>query len=178
MERDQLLVVLEHRFHNHPKRHVGLDWERVKSALSKNPEKLQSIIEMELTDGEPDVVDYDLKTGEFTFCDCSQETPKGRVSLCYDRAGLESRKDDKPANTATDLAMTMGIEVLSEEEYLRFQRLAEFDLKTSSWIKTPDAIRKLGGALFAECRYGRIFIGHNGAQSYYSRRGFRGMVRI
>lgn len=177
-QRKELLDVLEDRFEKHPKRHQGLDWPEVKAKLEVNPAKLWSLHEMESTGGEPDVVGWDLKTGEYLFFDCSPETPKGRRSVCYDREGLESRKEHRPENTAVDLAAAMGIELLTEEEYLALQKLGEFDTKTSSWVKTPAEIRKLGGALYGELRYGRVFTGHNGAQSYYAVRGFRGVLRV
>jgi len=159
-------------------RHVGLAWGSVKARLAANPAKLWSLEEMERTGGEPDVVGLDKKTGEYLFVDCSPESPKGRMSVCYDRAGLESRKEHKPANTAMDMAAAMGIELLTEDQYQELQRLGSFDTKTSSWVKAPPEIRKLGGALYGERRYGRLFVGHNGAQSYYSARGFRGVLRV
>lgn len=177
-ERDELLGVLQARFEKNMNRHMGLDWAKVLARLEASPEKLWSLREMEDTGGEPDVVDHDPKTGETIFFDCSPETPKGRVSLCYDRAGLDSRKEHKPKDTAMDMAMAMGIELLTEEQYLQLQRLGEFDTKTSSWVKTPADFRKPGGALYCERRYGRIFVGHNGAQSYYNSRGFRGVLRV
>ena len=177
-QREELLRALEARFEKHLGRHQGLQWAKVKAKLEAHPEKLWSLNEMERTGGEPDVVGQDKKTGEYLFFDCSPETPKGRVSVCYDREGLESRKEHKPANTAMDMATAMGIELLTEEEYRELQELGEFDLKTSSWVKTPPDIRKRGGALYYERRYGRIFVGHNGAQSYYSARAFRGSLRV
>ena len=174
---EALLTTLSNRFENNMSRPKGLAWATVKARLEANPEKLSSLSEMERTGGEPDVVSHDKKTGELVFFDCSPETPKGRVSLCYDREGLESRKEHKPKNTAMDLAAEMGIEVLTEEQYLELQKLGSFDLKTSSWVKSPPDIRKPGGALYCERRYNRIFGGHNGAQSYYSSRGFRGALR-
>lgn len=159
-------------------RHVGLDWGSVKARLAANPAKLWSLEEMERTGGEPDVVGLDKKTGEYLFVDCSPESPKGRMSVCYDRAGLESRREHKPANTAMDMAAAMGIELLTEDQYQELQKLGSFDTKTSSWVKSPPEIRKLGGALYGERRYGRVFVGHNGAQSYYSARGFRGVLRV
>ena len=176
-EREELLKLLETRFAQNMKRHKGLEWAKVQEKLEANPDKLWSIGEMEKTGGEPDVVAYDKKTGEFVFFDCSPETPKGRVSVCYDREGLESRKEHKPKTTAMDMATAMGIELLTEEQYQDLQALGEFDRKTSSWVKTPEEIRKLGGALYLERRYGRIFVGHNGAQSYYAVRAFRGSLR-
>ena len=158
-------------------RHKGLDWARVQTKLEANAGKLWSLNEMEKTGGEPDVVGHDQKAGEYVFFDCSPESPKGRTSVCYDREGLESRKEHKPKNTATDMAMAMGIEILTEEQYHELQKLGEFDTKTSSWVKTPADFRKLGGALFGDRRFGRVFVYHNGAQSYYSGRAFRGWLR-
>lgn len=177
-EREELLTALEARFEKNPKRHKGLDWEKVRARLDAYPEKLRSLHEMESSGGEPDVVGHDKKSGECVFVDCSAETPKGRVSVCYDREGLESRKEHKPKTTAMDMAAAMGIELLTEEEYFELQTLGVFDAKTSSWLATPAAIRERGGALYGECRYGRVFIGHNGAQSYYGVRGFRGMLKV
>lgn len=173
-----LLEILKSRFEQNPKRHKGLVWANVRARLEANPDKLRSLLEMEVTGGEPDVIGHDRKTGEFVFADCSTETPKGRVSVCYDRAGLESRKEHKPKNTAMDMAAAMGIELLTEEKYFELQKLGDIDTKTSSWIGTPADIRERGGALYAERRYDRVFIGHNGAQSYYAVRGFRGMVKV
>ena len=175
---EALLGVLESRFEKNPQRHKGLAWEKVRTRLETNPEKLCSLHEMERTGGEPDVVDWNRKTGECVFVDCSAETPKGRVSICYDRAGWESRKEHKPETTAMDMASEMGIRLLTEEEYFGLQKLGEFDTKTSSWIKTPPEIRALGGALFCDRRYGTVFVYHNGAQSYYAARGFRGTLRV
>ena len=155
-----------------------MDWEKVLARLEASPEKLRSLAEMEQTGGEPDVVWRDESTGAFVFCDCSPETPKGRVSVCYDRAGMDSRKEHKPADNALDMAAAMGAELLTEEEYLALQNLGEFDTKTSSWLRTPDEIRKLGGALFGDRRYGRAFIYHNGAQSYFAARGFRCSLKV
>jgi len=169
---------LKARFEKHIARHPGVDWAIVLARLEANAEKLWSLREMVDTGGEPDVVDHDPKTGDFIFFDCSPETPKERVSLCYDRAGLDSRKEHKPKDTAIDMAMAMGIELLTEEQYLQLQTLGEFDRRTSSWVKTPSGIRSIGGALYCERRYGRIFVGHNGAQSYYNSRGFRGLLRV
>lgn len=177
-QHEELLGTLKARFEQNMKRHQGLSWAEVLAKLQANPEKLASLQAMEDTKGEPDVVSYDKKTGEYLFIDCSAETPQGRVSVCYDREGLESRKEHKPATTAIDMATAMGIELLTESLYQDLQTLGEFDKKTSSWLKTPDAIRKLGGALYGERRYGRIFIGHNGAQSYYAVRGFRGSLKV
>jgi len=176
--REEFLSVLKARFEKHMDRHPGLKWAEVEARLVADAGKLWSLNEMEESGGEPDVVGRDMKSGEFLFYDCSPETPKGRTSVCYDRAGLESRKEHKPRNTAMDLAATMGIELLTEDEYLGLQKLGSFDLKTSSWLKSPPEIRKLGGALYAERRYDRVFVGHNGAQSYYGVRGFRGSLRV
>jgi hypothetical protein len=177
-ERESLLHILNARFEKNPKRHKGLAWSNVLARLEAYPEKLRSLHEMELSGGEPDVVGHDKKTGECVFVDCSAETPKGRVSVCYDREALESRKEHKPKTSAMDMAAEMGIELLTEEQYFDLQKHGEFDTKTSSWVKTPTNIRTLGGALFCDRRYGRVFTGHNGAQSYYAVRGFRGMLKI
>ena len=177
-QRDELLGTLQARFEINTSRHQGLQWARVQARLEASPEKLWSLHEMESTGGEPDVVGQDKKTGEYIFFDCSAETPNGRRSVCYDREGLESRKEHKPANSATDMAAAMGIELLTEEQYLELQKLGEFDTKTSSWVKAPAEVRKLGGALYGERRYGRVFVGHNGAQSYYGARAFRGTLRV
>ena len=177
-QRDELLAALKARFDANKARHPGLVWAKVQARLAANAEKLWSLQEMERTGGEPDVVSHDKKSGECVFFDCSAETPKGRVSVCYDREGLESRKEHKPANNAVDMAASMGVELLTEEDYGELQKLGEFDAKTSSWVKTPADIRKLGGALFCDRRYGRVFVGHNGAQSYYSARAFRGSLRV
>jgi len=176
--RGELLESLEARFEKHPERHRRLEWARVQARLEANAGKLWSLAEMEKSGGEPDVVGEDQGTGEFVFFDCAPESPKGRVSVCYDREGLGSRKEHKPKTSALDLAAAKGIELLTEDQYLELQRLGEFDTKTSSWIMTPAEIRKLGGALRADRRYGRVFIGYNGAQSYYSARGFRGWLRV
>src|SRR5258708_1013480 len=159
-------------------RHTGLEWANVQAKLEAKTEKLWSLSEMERTGGEPDVVGHDKKTGEYIFFDCSAESPNGRTSVCYDREGLESRKEHRPKNTAMDMAAAMRIELLTEEEYLELQKLGDFDMKTSSWVKTPADIRTLGGALYCDRRYGRVFVGHNGGQSYYSARGFRGSLRV
>jgi hypothetical protein len=177
-QREELLRALKDRFEKNLNRHKGLEWLKVHAKLEADAEKLWSLKEMERTGGEPDVVGLDQKTGEYVFYDCSAESPEGRTSLCYDREGLESRKEHKPENTAMDLAAAMGIELLTEEEYQALQKLGNFDTKTSSWIKTPADIRKLGGALYCDRRYGRVFVGHNGAQSYYGGRGFRGSLRV
>lgn len=175
---DQLLKTLEARFRDNPNRHKGLEWSKIRAKLEVHPGKLASLHEMEITGGEPDVVGQDKKTGEYLFFDCSAETPKDRTSVCYDREGLESRKEHKPKTTAQDMASSMGVELLTESQYEELQKLGEFDRKTSSWLKTPADIRKLGGALYGERRYGRIFTGHNGAQSYYAVRGFRTSLRV
>lgn len=177
-QREELLSKLKDRFQKNMKRHQGLEWTRVQARLEANAEKLRPLNEMENTGGEPDVVGQDKTTGEYIFFDCSPETPKGRVSVCYDREGWESRKEHRPKTTAMDMAAAMGIELLTEEEYFRLQKLGEFDMKTSSWMKTTADIRERGGALYGERRYGRIFVGHNGAQSYYAARGFRGSLRV
>lgn len=177
-QREELLNLLQARFEKNMNRHQGLAWEKVQARLEASPEKLWSLNEMEATGGEPDVVGVDKKSGEFIFYDCSAESPKGRRSLCYDRAALESRKEHKPANSVLDIAAAMGIELLSEEQYRELQKLGNFDLKTSSWVKTPADIRKLGGALFCDCRYGKVFVYHNGAESYYAARGFRGSLIV
>ncbi len=176
--REELLKALKARFEKNLNRHKGLDWAKVQARLEGNPEKLWSLNEMERTGGEPDVVGQDKKTGEYIFFDCSAESPKGRTSVCYDREGLDSRKEFKPKNTAMDMAAAMGIELLTEEQYQELQKLGNFDTKTSSWIKTPADMRKLGGALYYERRYGRVFVGHNGAQSYYAARAFRGWLKV
>lgn len=175
---DVLLSTLSARFDKNMKRHQGLDWGKVQAKFEVNPEKLWSLHEMERTGGEPDVVGHDAKTGEYIFYDCSAESPKGRRSLCYDRAGLESRKEHQPESNAIDMAAAMGVELLTEEQYLELQRLGEFDLKTSSWVKTPSEIRTLGGAIFCDRRYNTVFVYHNGASSYYAARGFRGLLRV
>jgi hypothetical protein len=177
-QREPLLRALKARFEKNMNRHKGLDWAKVQARLQADAEKLWSLNEMERTGGEPDVVGQDKKTGEYVFYDCSPESPKGRTSVCYDREGLESRKEHRPENTVIDMAAAMGIELLTEEEYLALQKLGQFDTKTSSWVKTPADMRKLGGALYCDRRYGRVFVGHNGAQSYYSARGFRGWLRV
>lgn len=176
--RKELLATLKSRFEKNMNRHAGMEWTGVLARLEANPAKLWSLGEMERTGGEPDVVGQDGKTGEFIFQDCSPETPKGRTSVCYDREGLDSRKEHKPANNAMDMAAAMGIELLTQEEYRELQELGNFDTKTSSWVKTPDSIRKLGGALFGDRRFGQVFIYHNGAQSYYGARAFRGSLRV
>jgi Protein of unknown function (DUF4256) len=177
-QHEELLKALQARFEKNMNRHEGLEWPKVQARLGANTEKLWSLNQMERTGGEPDVVGHDKKTGEYIFFDCSAESPKGRTSVCYDREGLESRKEHKPKNNAIDLATAMGVELLTEEQYLELQKLGNFDTKTSSWVKTPAEIRKLGGALYCDRRYGRVFVGHNGAQSYYSARAFRGSLRV
>ena len=177
-QREALLAALKARFEKNMNRHKDLEWAKLQARLEANTEKLWSLNEMERTGGEPDVVGHDRKTGEYVFSDCSAESPKGRTSVCYDREGLDSRKAFKPKNTAMDMAAAMGIEILTEEEYQELQELGDFDTKTSSWVKTPADIRKLGGALYCDRRYGRVFVGHNGAQSYYSARAFRGSLRV
>ena len=177
-QREELISALKARFKKNMNRHKGLEWSKVQTKLEANTEKLWSLSEMESSGGEPDVVGHDKKSGEYIFFDCSAETPKGRVSVCYDREGLESRKEHRPKNTAMDMAAAMGVELLTEDQYLDLQKLGDFDTKTSSWIATPVDIRKLGGALYCDRRYGRVFVGHNGAESYYSGRGFRGSLRV
>jgi hypothetical protein len=177
-EREELLRTLKTRFEKNMNRHQGLDWAKVRTKLEANVEKLQTLGEMELTGGEPDVVGHDKKTGEYIFCDCSAESPKGRRSLCYDREGLKARKEFKPKDSAIDMAAAMGVELLTEEQYRELQKLGNFDTKTSSWLKTPSDIRKLGGALFADRRYGNVFVYHNSAPSYYAARAFRGSLRV
>jgi len=175
---EELINTLQVRFEKNTSRHEGLDWANVQARLEANREKLWSLHEMEATGGEPDVVGYDANTDEFIFYDCSAESPKGRRSLCYDREAWESRKNHKPENTAMDVAKEMGIELLTEEQYRQLQALGKFDLKTSSWVQTPDNIRKLGGAIFCDRRYDMVFMYHNGAESYYAARGFRGSLRV
>ncbi len=174
----ELLRIMKARFEKNMNRHTGLEWNKVQAKLDEDTKKLWSLNGMERTGGEPDVVGYDKKTGEFIFYDCSAESPKGRRSLCYDRKALESRKENKPGNNAVDMAAAMGIELLTEEQYRELQKLGDFDMKTSNWIITPSEIRKLGGAIFADFRYGNVFIYHNGAESYYAARGFRGSLRV
>ena len=177
-QRSELLGVLQARFEKNPGRHKGLDWAKVQARLEARPDKLRVLAEMECTGGEPDVVGLDKKSGEYVFYDCAAESPAGRTSLCYDREALDSRKEHKPKNSVVDLAAELGIELLTEAEYFELQKLGEFDTKSSSWLKTPAEIRKLGGAIYGDRRYGRVFVGHNGAQSYYAGRGFRGAVRV
>ena len=177
-QREEILKTLKARFEKNMNRHKGLDWAKVQAKLEANPDKLRSLSEMERTGGEPDVVGHDKKTGEFIFYDCSEESPKGRRSLCYDREALDSRKENKPKGSAMELAAAMGVELLSEEQYRELQKLGEFDTKTSSWVRTPSAVRKLGGALFCDRRFDTVFVYHNGAESYYAGRAFRGSLRV
>ena len=174
----ELLGVLKARFEKNMGRHKGLEWAKVQAKLEANIEKLRPLNEMERTGGEPDVVGHDTKTGEYIFCDCSAESPKGRRSVCYDREALRSRKEHKPGDNAIDMAAAMGIEILTEEEYRELQKLGNFDTKTSSWVRTPSSIRKLGGALFCDRRFDTVFVYHNGAESYYAARAFRGSLRV
>jgi hypothetical protein len=177
-QHEELLRVLKARFEKNINRHEGLEWAKVQAKLEANPEKLWSLNEMERTGGEPDVVGHDNNTGEYIFYDCSAETPKGRRNVCYDREALDSRKEFKPKDSAMDMAEAMGIEILTEEQYRALQKLGNYDTKTSSWVKTPAEIRKLGGAIFADRRYDHVFVYHNGAESYYGVRGFRGSLRV
>ena len=177
-QRRELLSTLQARFEKNMNRHKGLDWAKVQARLEANPEKLWSLNEMEQTGGEPDVVGQDKKSGAYIFYDCSAESPKGRRSICYDRAALDARKENKPRDSAMDMAAALGVELLTEEQYRELQKLGEFDLKTSSWVKTPADIRKLGGALFCDRRYNTIFLYHNGADSYYAARGFRSSLSV
>jgi hypothetical protein len=177
-QREELLAVLKARFEKNVSRHKGVEWTKVQARLEASADKVLSLHQMEKTGGEPDVVDLDTKTGEFIFYDCSTETPNGRRSLCYDGQALESRKENKPKGSATELAAAMGIELLTEEEYRNLQKLGKFDTKTSSWVKTPARIRELGGALFCDRRYDTVFVYHNGAESYYAARAFRGSLRL
>jgi hypothetical protein len=174
----ELLGVLQSRFEKNMKRHAGIEWSKVKARLEANSEKLWSLQEMEASGGEPDIIGFDKKSGEYIFFDCSAETPKGRTSICYDREALDSRKEHKPKNNALDLAAAMGIELITEDQYHELQKLGEFDTKTSSWLESPPQIRKLGGAIFGDRRFGRVFVYHNGAQSYYAARAFRGSLRV
>ena len=177
-DREELLKILKARFEKNMKRHKGVKWTDVEAKLKANADKLWSLSEMEVSGGEPDVVGYDKKSDEYIFYDCAAETPKGRRSICYDAEALESRKEHKPKNSAIEMAADMGIEILTEEEYRELQELGEFDLKTSSWVKTPVAVRELGGALFCDRRYDQVFLYHNGAESYYAARGFRGSLHV
>ena len=174
---DELIRTLKNRFEKNMRRHTGIDWSAVQAKLEAKPEKLQALYEMERTGGEPDVIRYDEKTREFIFCDCSPESPMGRRSICYDRDALDSRKENKPSGNAIEMASKIGIEILTEEQYRELQELGEFDRKTSSWVNTPANIRALGGALFCDRRYDHVFVYHNGAESYYAARGFRGRLR-
>ncbi len=177
-DRDELLGALQARFEAHMHRHDGIAWTDVRTRLQDNPDALRSLAAMEATGGEPDVIGRDTATGQFTFCDCSPESPSGRRSICYDREALDARKEHKPQGSAVQMAGEMGIELLTEDEYRELQRLGEFDTKTSSWVRTPPDVRALGGALFCDRRYGRVFVYHNGAQSYYAGRSFRGSLRV
>jgi hypothetical protein len=177
-QREELLRTLKNRFEKNMNRHPDFHWDGIQTKLEANAEKLWSLNEMEITGGEPDIVGFNNKTDEYIFYDCSAESPKGRRSLCYDREGLESRKENKPVNNAIDMAATMGIELLTEEQYRELQKLGNFDSKTSSWVKTPSNIRNLGGAIFCDRRYDTVFVYHNGAESYYGVRGFRGLLRV
>lgn len=177
-QREELLRVLKARFAKNAKRHRGMEWADVQRRLAASPEALQSLHSMETTGGEPDVIGRDQESGAYIFCDCSAESPPGRRSACYDRQGLESRKEHKPEHNAVDTATTMGVEILTEAQYRALQELGAFDTKTSSWVETPPDVRKLGGALFCDRRYGKVFVYHNGAQSYYASRGFRALVRV
>ncbi len=177
-ERDELLTLLKARFEQNMQRHPGIAWADVQARLENNPGALKSLQAMEATGGEPDVIGHDTETGRFTFCDCAPESPTGRRSLCYDNAALEARKEHKPQNSAVGMASEMGIELLTEDQYRALQTLGEFDQKTSTWLDTPPDVRSLGGALFGDRRYGRVFVYHNGVQSYYAARGFRGVVGV
>lgn len=177
-EREQLLKALKARYEKNMNRHKGLEWTSVQARLGADPEKLWSLNEMERTGGEPDVIGRDNKTGEYIFCDCSAESPKDRRSICYDRKALDSRKENKPRDSALDMAAAMGVELMTEEQYRELQKLGEFDTKTSSWVRTPSNIRKLGGALFCDRRFDTVFVYHNGAESYYAARAFRGSLRV
>jgi hypothetical protein len=174
----EMIRALKNRFEKNMGRHQGFDWSAVQSKLDTDPEKLQTLHEMDRTGGEPDVISHDQKTGEFTFCDCSPESPAGRRSLCYDGDALASRKENKPGGSAVEMAAAMGIAMLTEEQYRALQMLGEFDRKTSNWVQTPSSIRKLGGALFCDRRYDQVFVYHNGAESYYAARGFRGLLKV
>ena len=176
--KDDLIRTLEDRFEKNMRRHNGVAWSAVRAKLDANPRKLEALFEMEETGGEPDVIGYDKNADGFTYCDCSPESPKGRRSLCYDREALDSRKENKPAGNVVEMASALGVEILTEAQYRALQKLGEFDTKTSSWVKTPPDVRQLGGALFCDRRYGQIFLYHNGAESYYAARGFRGLVGV
>ena len=177
-QREELVKILKARFEKNMNHHKGFEWAKIQAKLNANTEKLWTLNEMERTGGEPDIVGYDKKTGEYIFYDCSAESPKGRRSVCYDREALDARKEHKPKNNAIDMAAAMGIELLSEEQYRELQKLGNFDTKTSSWVKTPSEIRKLGGAIFADFRYGNVFVYHNSAESYYAVRAFRGLLKV
>ena len=177
-EREQLLQTLKARFEKNMRRHKGISWADVQGRLEQNPEALKSLQQMEATGGEPDVIGHDKDTGRYAFCDCSAESPSGRRSLCYDREALDSRKENKPEGSALEMAAGMGIDLLTEEQYRELQKLGDFDARTSSWVQTPPDVRALGGALFCDRRYGRVFVYHNGAQSYYAARGFRGVLVV
>jgi hypothetical protein len=177
-QREEILQILKDRFEKNVDRHRGLEWAKIQAKLEANAEKLWSLHEMERTGGEPDVAGHDKRIGEYIFYDCAPESPKGRRSICYDREALEARKENKPQNNAMDMAAAMGVELLTEEQYRGLQKLGSFDTKTSSWVKTPSAIRKLGGALFCDRRYDTVFLYHNGAESYYAARGFRGWLKV
>ena len=177
-QKEDLLKTLRVRFEKNRDRHPDLEWDKILTKLNASPEKLNSLYEMESTEGEPDLIAYDANKGEYIFCDCSTESPKGRRSICYDSEALDARKEHKPNGNVIDMAKTMGIELLTEDQYRELQTLGSFDMKTSSWIKTPPEIRKLGGALFADFRYNQVFVYHNGASSYYAARGFRGLLRV
>ena len=177
-QQEDLLQTLEARFEKNMHRHVGIAWAAVRARLGSNPDALRSLREMEVTGGEPDVIGQDKETGHFIFCDCSPESPSGRRSACYDGEALESRKEHRPVNSAIEMAAAMGIDLLTEEQYRQLQKLGDFDTKTSSWVRTPSDVRALGGALFCDRRYGKVFVYHNGGQSYYAARGFRGSLRV
>ena len=175
---EELIKIMKIRFDKNPIRHRDIDWNKIQTKLEVNPNKLWSLNEMEITGGEPDVIGFDPKTNEYIFCDCSMESPKGRRSICYDKEAQESRKEHKPENNTIDMAAIMGVELLTEEQYRELQKLGNFDTKTSSWLKTPIEIRKLGGAIFGDFRYGKVFVYHNGAESYYAARGFRALLKV
>lgn len=178
MKTEEIITILKDRFQKNVNRHPNIDWNEVEKRMEGNSAKLTSLIQMEMSGGEPDVVGKDPSTDEIIFCDCSSETPKGRVSLCYDQQAWNKRKENKPSGSAMEMAISMGIEILNEEQYIQLQKLGSFDHKTSSWINTPKEIRELGGALFGDCRFGRVFFYHNTAESYYSVRGFRGILKV
>jgi hypothetical protein len=178
MKTEEIITILKDRFQKNANRHPNIDWNEVEKRIEGNSAKRTSLIQMEMSGGEPDVIGKDHSTDEIIYCDCSPETPKGRVSLCYDQQAWNKRKENKPSGSAMEMALSMGIEILNEEQYIQLQKLGSFDLKTSSWINTPKEIRDLGGALFGDCRFGRVFFYHNTAESYYSVRGFRGILKI